>query len=183
MATAVRPAAPDAGTRPVPDAVLRSVEHFLYREAHLLDAHRYEEWLELFTDDVHYWMPVRKGMPKPGASEFASEREMAFFDESKDSLRNRVAKFGTGLAWAEEPPSRTRHVITNIMVDQGDSESEVWAHSDFVFYRTRLESRQDILVGARQDLLRRSGDSWTIARRTILLDQTVLSADNLSMFL
>ena len=44
-------------------------------------------------------------------------------------------------------------------------------------------AKRMILVGARENLLRRAGDSWTVARRTVLLNQTVLAADNLSMFL
>ena len=41
------------------DRVLRSVEQFLYREARLLDERRFHEWLQLFTDDVRYFMAGR----------------------------------------------------------------------------------------------------------------------------
>ena len=41
------------------DEIVREVEQFLYREARLLDDRRFHEWLELFTDDVHYWMGAR----------------------------------------------------------------------------------------------------------------------------
>ena len=171
------------GSRPVADDLLRQVERFLYWEALLLDERRYEEWVALFTDDVHYWMPVRRDKPRrPGVGEFAQEHELAFFDETKDTLTRRVAKLATGLAWAEEPPSRTRHVISNVLADYGAPESEVLVSSNFVVYRTRLETKQDLFFGRRDDLLRRDGESWKIARRKILLDQTVLSADNLSLF-
>ena len=39
--------------------VTREVEQFLYREARLLDERRFHEWLELFTEDVRYWMATR----------------------------------------------------------------------------------------------------------------------------
>src|SRR6266511_3422852 len=127
----------------VPDDVLRSIERFLYWEALLLDERRYEEWVELFTDDVHYWMPVRRDKPRGGSvGEFAAEDELAFLDETKDTLTRRVAKLATGMAWAEEPPSRTCHVVTNILPDDGDSEGEVRISSNFVLYRTRLETKQ-----------------------------------------
>ena len=175
--------APQVTRRPVADRVLRQVERFLYREALLLDERRFEEWVELFTDDAHYWMPVRMDKPKRlGAEEFAGKGELAFFDETKDTLERRVARLATGLAWAEEPPSRTRHLITNIDVEEGDAESQVFAGSNFIVYRTRLETKQDLFVGRREDVLRRDGDSWKIARRKILLDMTVLFADNLSIF-
>ena len=179
--------ATDAGAgnqrQPVADPILRSIERFLYREAMLVDERRFEEWVELFSDDVHYWMPVRRDKPKnPGGSDFAEAGELAFFDETKDTLTRRVAKIRTGLAWAEEPPSRTRHLITNVEAEEGDSDAELWAFSNFIVYRTRLETKQDLFVGRREDVLRRDGDTWSIARRKILLDMTVLFADNLSIF-
>jgi len=177
------PGAREITRRPVDDGVLRQVERFLYREALLLDERRFDEWVELFTDDAHYWMPVRMDKPKrPGAEEFARAGEMAFFDETKDTLARRVARLATGLAWAEEPPSRTRHLITNVDAEEGDTQGEVLVYSNFIVYRTRLETKQDLFVGRREDVLRRDGDSWRIARRKILLDMTVLFADNLSIF-
>ena len=80
------------------------------------------------------------------------------------------------------PPSRTRHLITNIRIKKDDG-SEIEVHSNFLVYRTRMESDKDIFVGARQDILRRQGESFKIARRTIILDQAVLDAKNISVFL
>ncbi len=175
--------AESAARKPVDDAVRRHIERFLYREALLLDERRFDEWLTLFTEDAHYWMPVRRDKPrKAGDDEFTTESELAFFDETKDSLTRRVAKLATGLAWAEEPPSRTRHLITNVDADEGDTAAEVVVGSNFIVYRTRLESKQDLFVGRREDTLRRSSDSWQIARRKIMLDMTVIFADNMSIF-
>jgi len=38
---------------------------FVVREARLLDQQRLEDWLDLFTDDGHYWMPVEWGQTDP----------------------------------------------------------------------------------------------------------------------
>jgi len=169
--------------RPVEDEVLREVERFLYWEARLLDERRFHDWLELFSDDAHYWMPVRRERSlSAGTAEFADESGLAFFDEDKESLRSRVQRLDTGMAWAEEPPSRTRHLVTNIEVFQGDSPSQVLVFANFQVYRTRLETKQDFFLGSREDTLRKESGSWKIARRKILIDQTVLSADNLSIF-
>jgi len=165
-----------------PDDVQRAVERFLYHEARLLDDRRLHDWVELFTDDARYWMPVRgDGRGKTPASEFAQENELAFFDETKETLQQRAQKLDTGMAWAEEPPSRTRHLITNVEVYTPDG-LELQVYSNFIVYRTRLEHKQDIFVGRREDLLRKENGSWKIAQRKIFIDQTVLFADNLSIF-
>ena len=105
----------------------RAVEQFLYREARLLDERRFHEWLELLTDDIRYWMGSRTNRyPKsskalaildPGRyveDDMTKEDELAILDEDKQTLGQRVARLDTGKAWAEDPPSRSRHMITNI---------------------------------------------------------------------
>lgn len=156
------------------------VEQFYYDEAALLDRHAYNEWVELFADDVRNFMPVRRTMLRRDLGrEFTQPGEVALFDDDKLMLRTRAQKFYTGKAWAEDPPSRTRHIITNIrVVDAGVSELRV--ESNFLLYRTRLKSEEDQWIGSRQDVLRRHGDTFQIAHRTILLEQTLLLSRNLS---
>ena len=86
------------------------------------------------------------------------------------------------MAWAEDPPSRTRHIITNIEVEPGDAASELKVYSNFLVYRTRTESEQDLYVGARRDVLRRVDCAWKIALRKLVLDQNVLLPKNVSIF-
>jgi len=177
------------------EQVMREVEQFLYREARLLDERRFHEWLELFTDDVRYWMPVRTNRyPKLSKAiaildetryeeeDLAKEGELAILDETKETLSRRVARLDTGMAWAEDPPSRTRHIIANIQVDQGETASELKVYSNFVVYRNRAETEQDFYVGGRQDVLRKVDGTWKIAWRKIVLDQNVLLAKNVSIF-
>jgi 3-phenylpropionate/cinnamic acid dioxygenase small subunit len=110
------------------------------------------------------------------------EDELAILDETKGTLGGRIARLDTGMAWAEDPPSRTRHIITNIEVEPGDTALELTVYSNFLVYRTRAESEQDLYVGARQDVLRRVGGAWKIARRKLVLDQNVLLPKNVSIF-
>ena len=110
------------------------------------------------------------------------EDELAILDETKATLNGRVARLDTGMAWAEDPPSRTRHIIANIEVEPGDTASELKVYSNFIVYRTRAESEQDFYVGARQDVLRRVDGAWKIARRKLVLDQNVLLPKNVSVF-
>lgn len=165
-------------------ALLRQheVEQFLYDEAALLDAHRYEEWLELFADDATYFVPIRRTrMQRELDQEFTRPGDMAFFNDTKDLLRGRVAKLTTGRSWSEDPPSRTRRLVTNVCITDDDG-TELAVESNFLLYRTRLNSQEDTWIGSRQDRLRRTDAGLRIAARTVLLEQTVLLARNLSNF-
>ena len=158
------------------DGIIREIERFLYREARLLDERRFHEWLELLTEDVRYWMGSRSNRyPR-------SSKAIAILDETKQTLSQRVARLDTGMAWAEDPPSRSRHLITNIEVEPGDAASEIKVYANFMVYRSRAETEQDFYVGARRDVLRRVAGSWKIAGRKIILDQNVLLAKNVSLF-
>jgi biphenyl 2,3-dioxygenase beta subunit len=158
------------------------VEQFLYAEAALLDAHDYQAWLDLFADDAHYFMPIRRTrMGRDLDREFTQRNEMAWFNDSKMLLAGRVAKLQTGRSWAEDPPSRTRHLVTNVRVVADDGH-ELTVHSNFHLYRTRLRSEEDSWIGSRHDRLRRVEGSFHIVDRTIYLEQTVLLSRNLSNF-
>ena len=166
----------------------QEIEDFLYHEAELLDERRYEEWLALFTDDVHYWMPMRRNVPADElAREFTRDgRDVNWFDEGKDTLTRRVKQIATGVHWAEQPPSRICHMVANVQIVQQRPEDgvaeEVAVKSRFLLYRNRVETETDLLVGKREDLLRRVDGGWRIARRKIILDQSVLLAKNLTFF-
>ena len=158
------------------------VERLYYDEAALLDAHRYEDWLDLFTDDATYFMPLRRTrLRRELDQEFTKPGETAWFDDTKPILEGRVRKLRSGKAWAEDPPSRTRHLITNVRVteDRGD---ELSTESNVHLYRTRLKSEEDSWIGSRHDTLRRVDGSLRIAQRTVYLEQTVLLTRNLSNF-
>lgn len=177
------------------DDVIREVEQFFYREARLLDDRQFHQWLALFADDIRYQMTSRTNRyPRsskaisildPGQyveDDAVREDELALLDECKQTLAGRVARLDTGMAWAEDPPSRTRHIVTNIEVEPNGAPTEIRAHSNFIVYRSRAETEQDFYVGAREDTLRRVEGTLKIARRKIVLDQNVLLAKNISVF-
>lgn len=158
------------------------VERFYYDEAALLDSHRYEEWLALFSDDAHYFMPIRRTrMLRELEKEFTRPGEMAFFDDTKTLLAGRIKKLGSGRSWAEDPPSRTRHLITNVRITKNDGRT-LEVESNFHLYRTRLNSEETSWIGSRRDVLRRVEGSFQIVDRKIFLEQTVLLSRNLSNF-
>ena len=164
------------------------IEQFLYEEAELLDERRFEDWLELLTDDIRYWMPMRRNV-KSGEldREFTREgHDINWFDEGKDTLVRRVNQILTGVHWAEEPLSRICHSVSNVqIVDATPSMSqpnEVTVKCRFLIYRNRVETETDILVGKREEVLRNVDGRWMIAQRKIVLDQNVLLAKNLTFF-
>jgi 3-phenylpropionate/cinnamic acid dioxygenase small subunit len=163
----------------------QEVEEFLYLEAELLDERRLRQWLELFTDDARYCMPIRYNpldRPADLTAELSKLDEGYYFNDTKESLRIRVERLYSKQAWAEMPPSRTRRLIGNVRVKNDDG-SEIEVHCNFMVYRTRMEREEDMFVGTRQDVLRRVNGDFRIARRTIILDQAVLPAKNISVFL
>jgi 3-phenylpropionate/cinnamic acid dioxygenase small subunit len=166
----------------------QEIEDFLYREADLLDERRYEEWLGLLAEDVRYWMPMRRNV-KFGEEEREFTRagqDISWFDEGKETLTRRVKQILTGIHWAEEPVSRISHMVSNIrLVEVNPSTAEpaeAAVKCRFLIYRNRVETETDILVGKREDLLRRVDGQWQIARRKIILDQNVLLTKNLTFF-
>ena len=175
--------------------LIREVEQFFYREARLLDERRFHDWLQLLTDDIHYWMGNRTNRYPKSSKAIAildpdrydeddrtKEDELAILDEDKSTLSARVARLDTGMAWAEDPPSRTRHLIGNLEATPLEN-GEVQAKTAFLVYRSHLETDHQLLSGCREDLLRKVEGAWKVAKRTIVLDANVLLDKNLSVFL
>jgi 3-phenylpropionate/cinnamic acid dioxygenase small subunit len=167
----------------------QEIADFLYHEAELLDERRYAEWLDLLADDIRYWMPMRRNVKfGEGEREFTREgTDIAWFDEGKDTLTRRVRQIETGIHWAEEPQSRISHLVSNVQLVEASpsvaAAREVTVRCRFLIYRNRVETETDILVGKREDVLRRADDGgWLIARRKIILDQNVLLSKNLTFF-
>jgi len=166
----------------------QEIEEFLYREADLLDERRYEDWLALIAEDVRYWMPMRRNVKvgEPEREFTRAGQDINWFDEGKEILSRRVKQILTGMHWAEEPVSRISHMISNVRVLEVNPSivepEEVSVRCRFLIYRNRVETETDILVGKREDLLRRADGRWQIARRKIVLDQNVLLTKNLTFF-
>ena len=158
------------------------IEQFYYTEAALLDDRRFGDWLALFAEDAHYWMPIRRTVTSNDLDrEFTAPGAMAFFDDDRMMLAARVKKLASGYSWAEDPPSRTRHLVTNLRIVREEA-GELGVNSNFHLYRTRLNSEEDHWIGSRKDVLRRTPEGLKIVTRHIFLEQTVLMSRNLSSF-
>jgi 3-phenylpropionate/cinnamic acid dioxygenase small subunit len=150
-------------------------EELLYREAWILDQDRLEEWLDLLSEDIHYWAPVRADMNR-GNEDFSAPLRLAFFDDTKDGLRLRVARIRTGAAHADEPPSRVRHLITNVQVLEAPNKDTAKVASNFLVFKSRRNREENLFVGSREDIWRLDGGAWKLFERMILLDHNVIES-------
>ena len=169
--------------RPLPygDPAHLAAHQFLVEEAALLDAADYAGWLELLCEDIRYLMPVRVTTAR-GAG-FDSLAGMGHFDEDLYALRKRVQRLATDHAWTEDPPSRTRHFVTNVRTFREEREG-LRVESALLLFRSRGDTREaDLLSAGRTDLLRATADGLRLARREITVDESVLRTQNLAVFL
>ncbi|MEJ0024913.1 MAG: 3-phenylpropionate/cinnamic acid dioxygenase subunit beta [Rhizomicrobium sp.] len=162
------------------------IEQFLYREAALLDNRRFEEWLDVLAEDIRYYMPLRTNRSRREQSlEYSSEHESSYFDEDKRMMNVRVKKLRSEFGWSEDPPSRTRHLVSNVQIEPNVDGESFAITAAVLVYRNRAERTVDIISGERRDVLRRANNAlgFEIASRTFLIDQSTVLAYNISFFL
>lgn len=171
-------------------ALRQDIESFYFDEADLIDERRFEDWLECFSDDLVYFMPMRENVPfgeHAARENTRAGRGISWFEEDKWTLGKRVEQIMTGFHYAEEPLSRVSHLITNVRITAAEPDltapSTVDASCRFLIYQNRVSAETYLFVGKRHDRLRRTDDGrWQVFRREIVLDQNVLQAKNLSTF-
>lgn len=155
------------------------VLEFLNTEADILDRYAYMDWVELFTEDVDYRMPVRTTQFLVDGEGF---QDFDFFVDDRQTLYTRAKRLETEFAWAETPPSRTRHFVSNLRLAEDRESGELVARTSFLITRTRQDLDYQMFTGTRHDRLVPDAESFKIRRRTILIDQTVITGTNLSIF-
>lgn len=164
------------------DTLVGAVTRFLFDEAALLDDRRFEEWLELFTEDATYEVPISLTREHDAHGD-VTDRGRVFAD-NRQTLGIRVQRLGSEYAWAEQPPSRTRHFVTNVRASRLD-DGTVTSSSNVLVYRTRGDDPTfDLYAGQRSDTLVPGGlGGYRIRRRWLVLDQANLAGNSLSVFL
>lgn len=157
------------------------ISQFLYLEADIIDERRFSEWMNLLTEDICYVLLGTATLDRE-MNQAAEANPLPIIEENLHMLDIRVRRLGTKLAHAEQPPSRTRHLITNIRVVNGKNKDEVIAYSNFLVYRSRLEYKQELFPGKREDLLRRVDGTWKIASRKVVLDLNLIPGTTSILF-
>lgn len=148
------------------------VERFLYDEAELLDTGKLREWLELFTPDCEYWIPLTETRDtREEATQ--TQADLPAMLVGKDGLDLWIRRLETGLAFPEEPFSRTRRFVSNVRVRR-DGDGDIRARANIAVYQSRLEDTQAWFVGEREDELVETDGSYAIRRRTVRFDQRLV---------
>jgi benzoate/toluate 1,2-dioxygenase subunit beta len=108
------------------------VEQFLYRQAELLDAKRWQDWVDLFTDDGMYWMP-------PDASYKTWDGQPAIFAEDKNLMQVRMGRVLHPDAWSQRPLWGTNHVVSNVVIRKAAKDGALEVTSRFHMMELRRD--------------------------------------------
>ena len=150
------------------------IENFLYREARLMDEHAYDEWLSLWAEDALYWVPCNEDDIDP-------QRHVSIIYDNRARLEDRIERMKSGAAYAQDPKSRLRRVVSNVEVEEGDK-GEVTVYSNFNLTELR-RGRQDTFAGRTIYKLRPQGTSFKIAYKKVLLVNNDEVIDNLTFLI
>jgi benzoate/toluate 1,2-dioxygenase beta subunit len=135
-----------------------NVEQFLYYEARLLDTQQYEAWLELFTEDATYWLPLERDQKDPLETS-------SIIHDDRTLLELRVRQARHPRAHARQPLARTVHQVGNVTVlEENDAGLVVASTLHVIEFRNERQRLYGALV---QHRLRRAGDSFRIAHKRV----------------
>lgn len=158
------------------------IEQFLYYEGALLDEGQFREWIDLLAEDVAYVMLTNTSAQTRDRRKGIHPPLTYIFNETKYTLERRVARVETGMAWAEEPMSRSRRFVSNVRI-LSQSGDEVELACNFMIHRAARGIEHYTWYGTRRDRLRRvpTGAGWHLVRRELELDEFVLRSANISI--
>jgi 3-phenylpropionate/cinnamic acid dioxygenase small subunit len=152
----------------------QQVEQFIYHEADLMDEHRYDEWLALWTDDALYWVPS-------GRDDIDPKREISLIYDDRVRLQVRITRLKSGFAHAQEPKSRMRRVVSNIVTQEAEN-GDIVVFSNFLLTELR-RGKQDIFAGRTVHRLRPDNGSFKLASKKVLLVNNDEHIDNLTFLI
>ena len=147
------------------------VSELLFREARLLDAQAWSDWLELYCEDAVFWVPA---FTMAGDYTERPEQELNFiYTAGRSGLEERVFRLNTGISLSSTPLPRTRHMVGMVMVDgqRGDTVA-AFANCQVTTF-TEIRGQQ-LRTSSYEYLLRRSGSGLRIARKKVLLLEAVI---------
>jgi 3-phenylpropionate/cinnamic acid dioxygenase small subunit len=135
-------------------------EDFLIREACLLDARRFRDWMELFADDGTYWVPAVPGQASP------FDQASLFYDD-RELMKTRIERLEHPRIHVQTPPSRTAHVVGNLMIEEADAANGEYVVGSTVIMVEYRDDAQRLFAGRQRHRLRRHGDSFRIVQKRV----------------
>jgi biphenyl 2,3-dioxygenase beta subunit len=169
--------------------LLIRVQQWLYQEAQMLDERRFDLWIGLLDTDIRYRIPSRAYIRQGHVKDFSTwsvDRELEapdtlpLIDDDLRALRSRVERLQTGMAWAETPPSMTRRLVSNVMIQAVDELGRLSVVSTIFLHKVRGDSRV-LFTAERRDRLVPDAYGFRLQERYVVLDDVVLASENLSV--
>jgi len=133
---------------------------FIVHEARLLDERRFRDWMALFADDGTYWVPAVPNQPSP------LDQASLFYDD-RDLMKTRVERLEHPRIHVQTPPSRTVHLVANVVLDAMDEAKREYLVSSSVIMVEYREDRQRVFAGRQHHRLRRDGTSFRIVQKRV----------------
>src|SRR5580698_1043636 len=137
-----------------------ALEDFIFHEARLLDARRFRDWTALFADDGTYWVPAVPDQKSP------LDQASLFYDD-RDLMKTRIDRLEHPRIHVQTPPSRTAHLIGNVVIEETDSAKSEYVVGSTVIMVEYRDDTQRVFAGRQHHRLRRDGSSFRIVQKRV----------------
>ena len=137
-------------------------EAFLFEEARLLDMRRFRDWMALFAEDGTYWVPATADQQSPF-------NQASLFYDDRGLMKTRIDRLEHPRIHVQTPPSRTAHLVGNVIVDEADDAKGHYVVSSTVIMVEYRDDQQRIFAGRQIHTLRRNGDGFSIVQKRVNL--------------
>jgi benzoate/toluate 1,2-dioxygenase beta subunit len=135
-------------------------EAFVIHEARLLDERRFRDWMSLFADDGTYWVPSVPDQPSP------FDQASLFYDD-RDLMKTRIDRLEHPRIHVQTPPSRTAHLVGNIVVEEADATKGEYVVGSTLIMVENRDDQQRVFAGRQMHRLRRDGDGFRIVQKRV----------------
>ena len=136
------------------------LEEFVIHEARLLDERRFRDWMELFTEDGTYWVPAVPDQTSP------FDQASLFYDD-RDLMKTRIDRLEHPRIHVQTPPSRTAHLVGNVVVEEVDETKGEYVVGSTVIMVEYRDDAQRVFAGQQRHRLRRDGASFRIVQKRV----------------
>ena len=149
---------------------------FVYTEASLLDEQRFDEWLELFSEDARYWMPL-----SPGQKE--GDLHASLMDEDKLLLRVRIERLKGRRTYSQQPASRSHHLLQQPVLQRRDDDQGIYLLRTAFHYVETRQDEQQLFAGWVSHELRHDAAGLRIRLKRVDLVNCDAAHGNIQLFM
>jgi 3-phenylpropionate/cinnamic acid dioxygenase small subunit len=135
-------------------------EDFIIHEARLLDARKFRDWMGLFAEDGTYWVPAVPDQQSP------FDQASLFYDD-RDLMKTRVERLEHPRIHVQTPPSRTAHLVGNVVIEATDTAKGEYVVSSTLIMVEYRDDAQRVFAGRQQHRLRRDGETFRIVQKRV----------------